>query len=200
MITEMQHKTYQFIRHFRLTNGYSPTEAEIAKGIGIKSRGVAHRYVKALVEARLITTSKNKKRSIHLIEGVNLPFCSIPITGIIGNNQLYQLVHDSRALNAAEYLLGAERFAVEVKANNLSNDNICNGDYIICEPFNETTAMADDVLLIIFEQKQILLRKLIHQNDVIKLIANNNAEPTISVSPDKINIIGIYKGLLRFAI
>lgn len=53
MLTDSQRKTYDFVRGFIEKNGYAPKLPEIAKGIGIKSKGVVHRYVKALVDEGL---------------------------------------------------------------------------------------------------------------------------------------------------
>ena len=51
MLTLTQRKTFEYIKQYIKANDHSPTAAEIAEGIGIKSRGVVHRYIKALVAA-----------------------------------------------------------------------------------------------------------------------------------------------------
>ena len=48
MLTPSERKTLKFIQKYCMEKGYSPTLTEIAEGIGIKSKGVAHRYLKTL--------------------------------------------------------------------------------------------------------------------------------------------------------
>ena len=48
MLTPSETKTLKFIQKYCIEKGCSPTLTEIADGIGIKSRGVVHRYIKSL--------------------------------------------------------------------------------------------------------------------------------------------------------
>mgnify|MGYP005713119619 FL=1 len=48
LLTNKEQKTYEFIEKYLKKYGKHPLLNEIAKGIGINSKGVAHRYVKAL--------------------------------------------------------------------------------------------------------------------------------------------------------
>ncbi len=50
MLTGRQQTTYQFIRNYHIRHGYSPRLTEIADGIGISSKGVVHRYLKAIAD------------------------------------------------------------------------------------------------------------------------------------------------------
>ena len=48
MLTPSERKTIKFIQKYCKEKGYSHTLTEIAKGMGIKSKGVVHRYLKTL--------------------------------------------------------------------------------------------------------------------------------------------------------
>ena len=50
MLTKKEKETYDFIINFQKKRGEFPLLTEIANGIGIKSKGVAHRYVQKLVD------------------------------------------------------------------------------------------------------------------------------------------------------
>ena len=67
MLTDSQRKTLEFIRHFVASNGYAPKLQEIADGIGIQSRGVAHRYVQALINAGYL---ENLEQGVFNVEGI----------------------------------------------------------------------------------------------------------------------------------
>ena len=68
ILTNKEQKTYEFIEIYLKNYGRYPLLEEIAKGIGIKSKGVAHRYVKALEKAGKISKISNKHRGIALKE------------------------------------------------------------------------------------------------------------------------------------
>ena len=54
MITMREKDVYEFILKYQKSNGYSPLLREIADSIGIKSKGVAHRYIKSLEKHGMI--------------------------------------------------------------------------------------------------------------------------------------------------
>ena len=67
MLTRKSKQTFDFIKYFIDKQNLSPTMAEIAKGIGVKSRGVAYRYVQHLVKEGLISLVPGRHRNIELL-------------------------------------------------------------------------------------------------------------------------------------
>ena len=61
MLTPSETKTLKFIQKYCIEKGCSPTLTEIADGIGIKSRGVVHRYIKSLESQKLLSVASNRK-------------------------------------------------------------------------------------------------------------------------------------------
>ena len=66
-LTDNQRAVLSFIQHYIASHGVSPKLQEIAEGIGISSRGVAHRYVQALVDAGFLSIDKGRHRGIRLL-------------------------------------------------------------------------------------------------------------------------------------
>ena len=62
VITDRQRQTLDFIEHYMATHGYAPKLQEIAEGIGINSRGVAHRHVQALIDDGYLENQPGKHR------------------------------------------------------------------------------------------------------------------------------------------
>ena len=60
MLTNRQQATYRFIHDYHVRRGRAPKLTEIADGIGIRSKGVVHRYLKALSEAGLIELERGQ--------------------------------------------------------------------------------------------------------------------------------------------
>ncbi len=94
LLTNKEQKTYDFIEKYSKKNGKHPLLNEIAKGIGIKSKGVAHRYVKALEKAGKLKRISNKHRGMILQEKKSIFFKSLgkmprrPIEAIQINKEL----------------------------------------------------------------------------------------------------------------
>ncbi len=105
MLTQKQHLTYKFIRRYIIENGISPTDAEIAENIGIQSRGVVHRYVIALINAGLITTTPGRKRNISLVEKVNSKELELPILGKIAAGRPIDAVQESQYLDLKKHAI-----------------------------------------------------------------------------------------------
>ena len=83
-LTDKQYKTLNFIQSYIAIHTISPTLQEIADGIGIRSRGVAHRYVQALIETSFIAINNGKKRGIQLLKpNPHRPDSVLPLLGKI---------------------------------------------------------------------------------------------------------------------
>ena len=63
ILTDKEQKTYDFILKYSAKYGRYPLLIEIAQGIGIKSKGVAHRYVKALEKANKLKKGYRTERA-----------------------------------------------------------------------------------------------------------------------------------------
>jgi len=66
LLTRRKKDIYTFIRNFICENEMSPTEKEIADGIGITSRGTVHRYIHELKDMGYIDIVPGVKRNIIL--------------------------------------------------------------------------------------------------------------------------------------
>lgn len=195
MLTRKQQQTYQFIRDYITREGMAPTEAEIALGIGIQSRGVVHRYVKALEAAGLIELIANKRRNIRLIAEEE-DSAELPIIGRIAAGLPIEAMQDYRSVNLASTLLGPNRFILEVKGDSMIGDNICDGDYIICE--SRSTANPSDIAVVLIAGEEASLKRVQKNSDgTVTLLPSNPHYSPMVYPAAEIQIQGIYIGLLR---
>ena len=195
MLTLSQHRTYHFIRDYIQNNGYAPTTAEIADGIGIKSRGVVHRYIQAIVEAGMLELTPNKRRNLRLT--LDTHPTSIPIIGRIAAGSPIEAITESRMLNVTDSLIGPDRFILEVKGDSMIGDNICDKDYIICE--KRETARDGEIVVALIDRQEATLKRLQRnfEDKTVTLIPSNPALSPMVYEPDRVQVQGIYLGLLR---
>ena len=200
MLTAKQHQTYQFIRQYISQHDYAPTEAEIASGIGIKSRGVVHRYVTAIADAGYITIIPNRRRNIRLIndDDNQASNTSLPIVGTIAAGHPIEAIEHYRNFDVVEKLLGNNRFILEVRGDSMIGDNICDGDYIICE--KTEVARNNTIVVALIDKEEATLKRFHNNNDgTITLLPSNPRLSPLVYTADRVQIQGTYQGLLRMS-
>jgi repressor LexA len=197
-LTGKQHQTFQFICHYISQHGYSPTEDEIALGIGITSRGVVHRYLTALAKEGLIEMLKGKRRNIVLVESAQ-ERRDLPILGKIAAGLPIEAIVEPQFVELDRLFVGPNRFVLEVKGDSMIEDNICDGDYIICERRN----VADNgaiVVALVDKQEATLKRLKRNTNNTITLLPSNPNYQPMTYGEERVEIQGVYLGLLRLTL
>ncbi|MGE3920639.1 MAG: transcriptional repressor LexA [Gammaproteobacteria bacterium] len=196
-LTAKEQETYQFIEQYVFRNNIAPTEREIAEGIGIHSRGVVHRYVTALANKGLLELTPNRRRNIRLQSVSSANPLEIPILGQIAAGRPIEAIAQHKTLNIADKLLGTNRFLLQVKGDSMMGDNICDGDYVICE--KRLNAHKHEIAVVLVNNNDATLKRLQSNNDgTITLIPSNPDFKTQRVPAEYVKIQGIYIGLLRF--
>lgn len=196
MLTAKQQRVYLFIRDYINRHGLAPTQKEIASNIGVKSRGLIQRYINALVNAGLLITKPGRKRNIFLNKNRYLPYSRLPIIGKISAGEPIESVDDDRVLDLAGTLLGPNRFILEVKGDSMIGDNICDGDYIICERREEVND--GEIVVAVIDGANTTLKRVKRNSEVeITLLPSNPLlKPTVYPT-NRISFKGVYLGLIR---
>jgi repressor LexA len=198
MVSPKQSAIYEFVRRYFLENGYAPTVAEIASALQLKSRSYVHRCLQALEEAGMIGIEPNRKRNISLSDELSMPgaFQELPIIGRIAAGSPIEAVEGDDSLNLAGSLFGANRYVLQVKGDSMIGDNICDGDYVICE--RKDSARDGQIVVALIDQQDASLKRLKRNgNGTVSLLPSNpNLEPMIYPA-ERVMVQGIYLGLIR---
>jgi repressor LexA len=196
-LTDKQRLTLDFIERYLATHTVPPKLQEIADGIGIRSRGVAHRYVQALTDAGFITLSNGKHRGIQLLKpNPHRPESILPLLGKIAAGRPIEAIPGEDEIDLREFF-GHNNFAVRVQGDSMMEAGILDGDTVIIE-FRETANDGDIVVALIDESETTLKRfKRSHKGRYIKLIpANKDMEPMV-YEASRVRIQGVLIGQLR---
>jgi repressor LexA len=195
MLTDAHRKTLSFIKTYIKTHGYAPKLYEIANGIGISSRGVVHRYVQSLIEAGYIKTEAGQHRGIRLIEKKKMRQ-SIPFLGKIAAGQPIEAISDHQILDLSAILTADNLYALRVKGNSMVEEGILDGDIVICESRN--TASNGEVVVALVDGQDATLKRFKRNRDhTVTLIPSNRDLKAMTYSADRVEIQGIYVGLVR---
>jgi len=196
-LTDKQRLALDFIERYVATHTVPPKLQEIADGIGIRSRGVAHRYVQALIDAGFITMNSGKHRGIQLLKpNPHRPESILPLLGKIAAGRPIEAIPGEDEIDLREFF-GHNNFAVRVQGDSMIEAGILDGDTVIIE-FRETANDGDIVVALIDESETILKRfKRSHKGRYIKLIpANKDMEPMV-YEASRVRIQGVLIGQLR---
>ena len=197
ILTNKQQLTLDFIQRYIAIHAVSPKLQEIAEGIGISSRGVAHRYVQALTAAGFISNSDSKHRGIQLIKAnPHRPESVLPLLGKIAAGKPIEAIPGEDQLDLRDFF-GHNNFAVRVQGDSMIEAGIMDGDTVIIE-FRETANDGDIVVALIDETETTLKRfKRSHKGRYIKLIPANKEMDEMVYEASRIRIQGVLIGQLR---
>jgi repressor LexA len=196
-LTDKQQLTLDFIQRYIAIHTVSPKLQEIAEGIGIRSRGVAHRYVQALADAGFISVNEGRHRGIQLQKPS--PFraeSTLPLLGKIAAGKPVEAIPGEDEIDLRDFF-GHNNFAIRVQGDSMIEAGILDGDTVIIE-FRETANDGDIVVALIDETETTLKRfKRSKKGRYIKLIpANKDMEPMV-YEAERVRIQGVLIGQLR---
>ncbi len=196
MLTLKQQEVLEFIKKFLKKHNYAPTVMELADGIGVKSKGVVHRYLQALNDQEYIELIPNRHRNIRLVEPPEGTSSMIPLLGKIAAGQPIEAIPNQEELDVSAVFLGADRYALRVQGDSMIDDGIFDGDYVICR--HSHTANNGDIVVALVDQEQATLKRFHHNHDQTVTLTPANARFSPMVYESRRVIIqGIFVGLIR---
>ena len=197
MLTLAQRKTLSFLETFIEKNEYAPTSAEIAVGIGIKSRGVVHRYLKALQNAGVIDLLPGRHRNIVLKEKAQKPKVEgMPIVGCMSEGQPIKIDEINGMVDIETTMMKENRFALRVSGNTMVKEGILDGDIIVCQYADK--AKNGQAVVALLDGKQAILRRIIkHDDGYVTLLGVTAQYQPQRFAANRVYVQGVLVGLLR---
>lgn len=204
-LTLTERRIYEFIADFVRNNGRGPTRAEIAAGVGMKSRGTVQRYVQALADAGLIELDEQRWHGIRLKsqaaaadeapDASDPDDWSLPLLGRIAAGQPIEAVADEQRLDL-RLLGGANRYALRVRGESMIEAGILDGDTVIVEACE--SARNGEIVVALIEGGEVTLKYYHPRPDgtVLLVPANARMEP-MRYPADSVQVQGRIVGQLR---
>lgn len=196
MVTPVQQRVYEYIQEYLSEHGYSPSLTEIARGIGISPKSVSliSRSIHALVEAgRLKFDKKRGYRNTQVVADESL---SLPLMGRIAAGAPIEAIEDQQMIDLGDLVKGGNHYVLEVKGDSMIDEGILDGDLVICRYAKQ--AREGDIVVALIDKLEATLKRISYQiADHITLIpANPTLKPKAYV-PQRVQVQGVYVGLLR---
>jgi len=195
-ITPRQMEILRYIRDFRKSRGYSPTFQEIGDHLDL-TKVTVFEHVGALTKKGFLERgSRHKARSLSVKSDFRFPEEAgrIPLAGRIAAGRPIEAVQDSQDLDLENlFESGPDTFALRVQGSSMIDEQIRDGDYVICRrgpaPRNGQTVVA------LLENGEATLKKLYKEAGRIRLQPANPDFPPIYVKD--VNVQGVVIGVVR---
>ena len=197
-VTARQRQVLEFISRYQDTHNQPPTIAEIGKQFKMSSSASVHSILTALEREGLIKRIPNVSRGIELIEQETAnDSYEIPLLGTVAAGQPIEaiLTHDTIAV--PRDMVGQGRtFALRVRGDSMIEENIQDGDTIIVSA--QRTAQNGQMVVALIDGNYATVKKFYREPDFIRLEpANPQFKPIFIKTPERIEIQGIVRGLIR---
>jgi repressor LexA len=207
-LTPRQFQLLQMVARFQENRCYSPTLAEMAFELKI-SRSTVFEHLAELRRKGLLSGYQNKARSLKVssqgqellseLSGQNSPpyateDAGIPLAGSVAAGVPAEAVENVESLSlSSAFGSGDDIFALEVAGDSMIDEDIRQGDYVICR----RSRVADDGQLVvaIVDDENATLKRFYKEKDRARLQpANDDYQP---IYTENCRIEAIVIGLVR---
>ncbi len=196
MLTAAQQRTYEFIKRYIKDNTFAPTIAEIATGIGIRSRTAVHRSLQAIALEGLIELIPNRRRNIKLLDTAANNDMTLPLLGAIAAGNPIEAISNDSVFDFTSVFLGPKRYALLVKGDSMIEDGIFDGDIVVCQHC-DTADNGKIVVALVDNQEATLKRLQRNPNGTVTLRPANSSMRPLNYPASRVQIQGVFIGLVR---
>ena len=196
MLSTRQEETYRFIRRYLAEHGRAPVLEEIAAALGIRSRGVAHRYVQALADAGLLVLERGRHRGIRLAGADPERPGRLPLLGRIAAGQPIEAIPDQEEIDLTTFFMGPNRFVLRVQGDSMIEDGILPDDMVIVE--SRQRARNGEIVVALIDREEATLKRIRYNPDgSITLIPANARLQPITYPGERVQVQGVVVGQMR---
>ena len=198
-VTVKQRRVFEFIRRYIDSNQEPPTIAEIGRHFQMRSPASVHAILLALEREGLIRRIPNVSRGIEIVEQENGgdDDDEISLLGTVAAGQPIEAILSNDTIAVPKDMQGHGRtFALRVRGDSMIDENIQDGDIIIVA--SQKTAENGQVVVALIDGNYATVKKFYREPDFIRLEpANPQFKPIFVKTPERIQIQGVVKGLIR---
>ena len=197
-VTAKQRRVYEFIRRYIESNHEPPTIAEIGRQFQMSSSASVHAILVALEREGLIKRIPNVSRGIEIPRGEgDDDNTEIPLKGRVAAGHPIEAILNEDTISVPKDMIGRGRtFALRVRGDSMIEENIQDGDVIIVA--SQNTAENGQVVIALIDGENTTVKKFYREPEFIRLeAANPQFKPIFIKTPQRIQIQGVVRGLIR---
>ncbi len=195
-LTPKQLRVLTFIRDYSNAHGYAPTMQELADEFGV-SKVTVFEHIAALHKKGYLRRTRHRARSLQLKGDIPFPderATRLRLVGTIAAGRPIEAVEDREVLDLEELFVSpAETFVLKVRGDSMVEDNICDGDFVVCE--KRATARDGETVVALLESGEATLKRLYHDADGIRLQPANPKYAPLKTR--QVQVQGVVVGVVR---
>jgi repressor LexA len=195
-LTQRQRQVLQFITYFGDSNGYPPSQREIADYLNVSGTLPVMKHLDAL-ERKGYIKRERVNRGIALTTP-NSRSTSLPIVGTVRAGQLSTAIEDIQGYFSVDHMAvkGADCFFLKVSGDSMINAGILDGDLVLVRP--QLTAENKDTVVAMVDG-EATVKRFFKEHDHIRLQpANPDINPILIYPEDgEVTIVGKVIGVYR---
>ena len=200
--TQRQKEVLDYITRFLAKHGYEPSYSQIARNFGVSSKATIAKHISALEKRGLIKREHEPGRftlAVRVEEAPANAICEITLVGRIAAGAPIEAVRDCEMISVPRFLLGRVRtervYALRVKGDSMIDEHICDGDIALIE--NRTEAREGEIVVALIDRSRATLKRMFRFGDEVELRPSNSQLEPLRVHASRVEIQGIFRGLLR---
>src|SRR5215204_865854 len=199
--TKRQKEILEYISNFIETRGYKPSYQQIAKHFRLASKAAVAKHITALEKQGLISRRReNGSFSLELFpkEAFSELVCEIEWLDLPDALRFLDDFSDETLL-VPTFLLGYNKpeklCAFRVRNDSMLDEHICEGDIALIE--KRAFARDGDIVVSIINSDRVIFKRIFRDGANVELRPSNEKYEILKVAADRIEIKGIYRGLIR---
>jgi len=196
MPTDREREVYDFVRAYTRRHGVAPKLREIAEQLGIRSRGVVHRYLRALADEGLIEIEPDVARGVRVKGRMARRPSVLPVLGRIAAGLPIEAIPDETEIDLSEFFMGPNRFVLRVTGDSMIEAGILDQDMVIVE--SRDTARNGEIVVALIDREEATLKYFQRNADgSITLKPANAALKPMRFAAERVAIQGVVVGQMR---
>jgi repressor LexA len=195
-LTPKQLRLLTYVRDFTHARGYAPTMQELADEFGV-SKVTVFEHLVALQTKGFLKRGRHKARSLQLRARIPFPDerpTCLPLVGTIAAGRPLEAIEDRQVLDLEQLFVKPNAtFVLRVRGDSMIEDNICDGDYVVCE--KRQTARDGETVVALIDEGEATLKRFYREKDGIRLQpANPKYQP---IRTQNVQVQGVVVGVVR---
>lgn len=198
MPTDRERQVLDFVQAYTRRHGVAPKLREIATHLGITSRGVVHRYLRALEDEGLINIEPEVARGVRVARGSRGKSARgvLPVLGRIAAGLPIEAIPDETQIDLGEFFMGPNRFVLRVAGDSMIEAGILNDDMVIVE--SRSSARNGEIVVALIDRDEATLKYFQRNADgSITLKPANARLAPMRFAAERVSIQGVVVGQMR---
>ena len=195
-LTRRQKEALDYIAAFLRDNGYGPSFAEIAAGLGLASISTVHKHLTALESKGYLVRGFHRSRALDLgpryyeerrAGAQNQPAAEpssppeAPLLGAIAAGRPIETYADPDTLSFAPFCGVDGVYALRVQGESMIEDHILEGDYVLVEKVSPEQVRDGEIVVALVDGEETTLKRFYRESKGMARLqpANSKMDPIL---------------------